>query len=193
MWHTYHAPRTVAEALELLAQHGDACRLIAGGTDLILEIERGVRKPQIIVDISRIPGLDEIGEPGIRDQGLGIRNPVPSPQSLAPGPRSPSARPSRTIRWSALLRPWPTPSPWRAPAGWWARRKSATAAPWRATASPPARPTTPSRRCGPWTPPSPWPAATAGNAPSPAPSSSAASARPRSSPMKCWCGSTCRR
>jgi xanthine dehydrogenase iron-sulfur cluster and FAD-binding subunit A len=86
MWHTYHAPSTVAEALELLAQHGDACRLIAGGTDLILEIERGVRKPQIIVDISRIPGLDEIGGPGIRDQGLGIRNPVPSPQSLVPDP-----------------------------------------------------------------------------------------------------------
>jgi xanthine dehydrogenase iron-sulfur cluster and FAD-binding subunit A len=86
MWHTYHAPRTVAEALELLAQHGDACRLIAGGTDLILEIERGVRKPQIIVDISRIPGLDEIGVPGIRDRGPGIRNPVPSPQSLVPGP-----------------------------------------------------------------------------------------------------------
>ena len=57
MWHTYHAPRTVAEALELLAQHGDACRLIVGGTDLILEIERGVRKPQIIVDISRIADL----------------------------------------------------------------------------------------------------------------------------------------
>lgn len=57
MWHTYHAPRTVAEALELLAQHGDACRLIAGGTDLILEIERGVRKPQIVIDISRIADL----------------------------------------------------------------------------------------------------------------------------------------
>jgi carbon-monoxide dehydrogenase medium subunit len=60
MWHTYHAPRTVAEALDLLAQHGDACRLIAGGTDLILEIERGVRKQEIIVDISRIPGLGTI-------------------------------------------------------------------------------------------------------------------------------------
>jgi carbon-monoxide dehydrogenase medium subunit len=57
MWHTYHAPRTVAEALELLAQHGDACRLIAGGTDLILEIERGVRQPQIVIDISRIADL----------------------------------------------------------------------------------------------------------------------------------------
>ena len=82
MWHTYHAPRTVAEALELLAQHGDACRLIAGGTDLILEIERGVRKQQIIVDISRIPGLDEIGVPG-RDQGQGLgtqsQSPIPSP------------------------------------------------------------------------------------------------------------------
>ena len=60
MWHTYHAPRTVAEALELLAQHGDTCRLIAGGTDLILEIERGVRKPQIVVDISRIADLSAL-------------------------------------------------------------------------------------------------------------------------------------
>jgi xanthine dehydrogenase iron-sulfur cluster and FAD-binding subunit A len=87
MWHTYLAPRTVAEALELLAQHGDACRLIAGGTDLILEIERGVRSPQIVVDISRIPGLDEVG-------GLGTREPVtrnlaPGPQSLIPNPQSP--------------------------------------------------------------------------------------------------------
>jgi xanthine dehydrogenase iron-sulfur cluster and FAD-binding subunit A len=60
MWHNYHAPRTVAEALELLARHGDACRLIAGGTDLILEIERGVRQQHIVVDISRIADLDTI-------------------------------------------------------------------------------------------------------------------------------------
>ena len=60
MWHTYYAPRTVAEALDLLAQHGDACRLIAGGTDLILELERGTRTQEVIVDISRIHGLDQI-------------------------------------------------------------------------------------------------------------------------------------
>jgi len=60
MWHTYYAPRTVAEALELLARHGESCRLIAGGTDLILELERGVRQQKILVDVSRIAGLDRI-------------------------------------------------------------------------------------------------------------------------------------
>ena len=54
----YHAPGTVAEALDLLARYGDACRIIAGGTDLILELERGVRAQRILIDISRIPDLD---------------------------------------------------------------------------------------------------------------------------------------
>ena len=60
MWQNYHAPGTVAEALELLARYREACRLIAGGTDLILEIERGVRTAQTLIDISRIPELSRI-------------------------------------------------------------------------------------------------------------------------------------
>jgi xanthine dehydrogenase iron-sulfur cluster and FAD-binding subunit A len=60
MWHTYHAPATVSDALDLLARYGDACRLISGGTDLILEIERGVRQQDVLVDLSRIPGSDRI-------------------------------------------------------------------------------------------------------------------------------------
>jgi xanthine dehydrogenase iron-sulfur cluster and FAD-binding subunit A len=60
MWQTYYAPASVPETLALLARHGDACRLIAGGTDLILELERGVRKQEVIVDVSRIPGVDRI-------------------------------------------------------------------------------------------------------------------------------------
>lgn len=60
MWHTYYAPATVGEALDLLRRHGDACRLIAGGSDLILELERGVRHQEILVDISRVAGLDQI-------------------------------------------------------------------------------------------------------------------------------------
>lgn len=60
MWHTYHAPATVSEALDLLARYGDACRLVAGGTDLILEMERGVRQQSVLVDVSCIPDLDRI-------------------------------------------------------------------------------------------------------------------------------------
>ncbi len=60
MWHDYYAPASVSEALDLLARYGAACRVMAGGTDLILEIERGVRPQTIVIDISRIAGLDSI-------------------------------------------------------------------------------------------------------------------------------------
>ncbi len=60
MWQTYYAPASLAEALELLARHGDACRIVAGGTDLILELERGLRRQEVLVDVSRIAGLDNL-------------------------------------------------------------------------------------------------------------------------------------
>ena len=60
MWHSYYMPASLQEALALLARHRDACRVIAGGTDLILELERGVRRQEVLIDITRIPGLDEI-------------------------------------------------------------------------------------------------------------------------------------
>ncbi len=57
MWQTYYQPTTTSEALALLAEHGERARVIAGGTDLILELERGVRSQRTLVDITRIPGL----------------------------------------------------------------------------------------------------------------------------------------
>jgi carbon-monoxide dehydrogenase medium subunit len=57
MWHEYHAPATLEQALELVARYGDRCRAIAGGTDLILELERGVRRQDVLVDLSRIAAL----------------------------------------------------------------------------------------------------------------------------------------
>jgi xanthine dehydrogenase iron-sulfur cluster and FAD-binding subunit A len=60
MWHTYYQPTTLSEALALLSQHGEQARVIAGGTDLLIELERGVRRQQALIDITRIPGLDGI-------------------------------------------------------------------------------------------------------------------------------------
>lgn len=62
MWQIYHTPQTIEETLQLLAEHREQARLIAGGTDLIIEIERGLRSPKILIDISRLPGLDTISQ-----------------------------------------------------------------------------------------------------------------------------------
>lgn len=61
----YISPRSTNEALELLATLGPRARLIAGGTDLLLELTRGQR-PEVdtVIDLSRAPGLDGISLEG---------------------------------------------------------------------------------------------------------------------------------
>ncbi len=61
MWHEYINATSVDEVLQILGEHPSSSRIIAGGTDLLLELERGVRRGiEILVDISRIQGLSEI-------------------------------------------------------------------------------------------------------------------------------------
>lgn len=54
-------PATVQDALDLLAQYQEKARLIAGGTDILLELQRHQRpEVAVLVDISRLPGLNRI-------------------------------------------------------------------------------------------------------------------------------------
>ncbi len=61
MWQQYLTPQSLSEALDALTAHGAAARVVAGATDLILELERGVRRGvSVLIDLSRLPGLAEI-------------------------------------------------------------------------------------------------------------------------------------
>jgi len=60
MWREYLFPRSIREALEVLNAHGGDARIIAGGTDLVLQRKQGTCAASIAVDISRIPNLDTI-------------------------------------------------------------------------------------------------------------------------------------
>ena len=55
----YVTASTTEEALAILASLRGQGRLIAGGTDLVIQLQRGERKVGCLVDITRIPGLDE--------------------------------------------------------------------------------------------------------------------------------------
>ncbi len=62
-WRAYHTPTTVAEALSLLHQHKDKARIIAGGTDLILDMEaEHTAAPDVLVDVTKITGIDRIAQ-----------------------------------------------------------------------------------------------------------------------------------
>src|SRR3954454_14598065 len=61
MWTRYYTVSTLAETLQLLAEHRERARIIAGGTDILLELERGQRPGvDVLIDITRLPGLDQI-------------------------------------------------------------------------------------------------------------------------------------
>jgi len=61
MWQDYHSVNSIEDAVNILAEQGTNARIVAGATDLMLEMERGVRKGiNTLIDITRIRGLDQI-------------------------------------------------------------------------------------------------------------------------------------
>ena len=60
----YTAPTTVDDAVKALAGAAGLAKVLAGGTDLLVQLKSGRLKPEIIVDTKHIPGLI-----GIREEG----------------------------------------------------------------------------------------------------------------------------
>lgn len=78
LWKNYHLAQSIPEALALLHE---GARVVAGGTDLLLEIQQGVQSsPESLVDVSTIPELTIIE---IRGKKLFIGAAVPLNQIVA--------------------------------------------------------------------------------------------------------------
>ena len=56
----YKRPSTVDEAIALLAQHGDAAKVLAGGHSLIPAMKLRLAQPSVVVDIGRIEALSYV-------------------------------------------------------------------------------------------------------------------------------------
>ncbi len=59
---TYESPGTVDEAVKLLATVGGNAKLLAGGTDLLVQLRMGMIKPTLIVDVKKISEATAINE-----------------------------------------------------------------------------------------------------------------------------------
>jgi len=56
----YARPGTLAEAFDLLERHGEGARILAGGQSLIPSLNMRLSSPELLVDITGIPGLSKI-------------------------------------------------------------------------------------------------------------------------------------
>lgn len=61
---TVYEPASLGEALSLLTAEGDASAALAGGTDLLLRIRRGVRSYRSVINLKRLGGLGDLAWDG---------------------------------------------------------------------------------------------------------------------------------
>lgn len=65
----YVAPTSMAEAVAVLAENDGKARMLAGGTDILVQLREGLRRAELIVDVKKIPELTRIertSEGGLR-------------------------------------------------------------------------------------------------------------------------------
>jgi carbon-monoxide dehydrogenase medium subunit len=77
----YVAPASLDEATALLGKHGAAARVLAGGTDVIIQAREGRRNVGVMVDVKRVPEATELKLAG--DGSLRVGAAVPCAQIYA--------------------------------------------------------------------------------------------------------------
>jgi xanthine dehydrogenase FAD-binding subunit len=56
----YVAPNSIDDAVAVLTKHGDAARVLAGGTDIIIQTREGRRSVDMLVDVKSVPETTEL-------------------------------------------------------------------------------------------------------------------------------------
>ena len=64
----YAAPSSVDDAVLILAENGDDARILAGGTDIIAQLKENRRRLKVLVDVKKIPEVNELSY----DAGSGL-------------------------------------------------------------------------------------------------------------------------
>jgi CO/xanthine dehydrogenase FAD-binding subunit len=67
----YREPKTLGEAIEILAGEGPRALPLAGGTDLLVRMKQGAVAPSLLVNLKRIVGLDRIERSAAGGQTIG--------------------------------------------------------------------------------------------------------------------------
>lgn len=66
---SYLRPETLGAAIEHLDRHGSATKILAGGTDLVVDLRNGGVRPAFILDVSRLTELKGIS---LTEEGLSV-------------------------------------------------------------------------------------------------------------------------
>jgi len=66
---SYVRPQTLEAALDHLYRHGGATKILAGGTDLVVDLRNGGVRPAFILDVSRLTELKGIS---LTEEGLSV-------------------------------------------------------------------------------------------------------------------------
>jgi aerobic carbon-monoxide dehydrogenase medium subunit len=56
----YYAPASLEDALSLLDEHKEDAKILAGGTDLVVQMKYGRAFPKVVIDVKKIPDLNRM-------------------------------------------------------------------------------------------------------------------------------------